>query len=556
MLNKIKMIRGNSIVMFMAPLSYTGIVLAVVFFSISLSPSLLPRPYVLQGILSGIVLALGYGLGVVIKWFWDYLKLPLLRDKVLTRFKITLSILSAVLFFYSVYYSSQWQNDVRELMKLEASESHLPFLMMLIAIGLAALLFLLTKLISILFIKIKFRFKGIIPHRIANVVSFFLVAALVFFLTNNMMIGKIVSALDNTYLIIDENIASDLSPPKWQSASGSSNSHIPWQSIGKTGQEFIINGPDKHAIESFWEKPSLQPLRVYVGLRSKETAEQRAELALQELIRTNAFERSKLVIATPTGTGWLDPHAVDTFEYIHQGDTAIVAMQYSYLPSWLTLLVDPSGAKESARQLYNKVHGYWSQLDKETRPDLYLFGLSLGAYGAETSINLMTIINNPIQGGLFAGAPFTSTIAPMLTRHRNEGSPQWLPIIQDSSMVRFSAQENSLINESWLWGPVRVVYIQYASDPIVFFSPDLYRKEPDWMTGVRGYDVSKDFQWFPLITFFQVLFDIPMADKMPRGSSHSYSASSYIDGWVEVSTPAIWTNANTERLERIFDNVQ
>lgn len=550
------MIRVNRLTALVAPLSYTGIVLAVVFFSISLSPSLLPRPYALQGILSGIVLALGYGLGVIIKWLWDYLRLPLLRNKVLIIFKIIISILSAILFFYSVYYSSQWQNDVRELMRLEASELHLPLLMMLIAIGLAALIFSLAKIMSLIFIKIKLRLKGIIPHRIAKVISFLLVATLVFFLTNNMMIGKIVSALDNTYLIIDENIASELSPPEWKDASGSSRSHIPWQSIGKTGQEFIINGPDKKSIESFWGKPSLPPLRVYVGLRSKETAEERAELALQELIRTKAFERSKLVIATPTGTGWLDPHAVDTFEYLHQGDTAIVAMQYSYLPSWLTLLVDPSSAKDSAYQLYNKVHGYWSQLDKETRPDLYLFGLSLGAYGAETSINLMTIIKNPIQGALFVGAPFTSTIAPILTKYRNEGSPQWLPIIQDGSMVRFSAQENSLINERWIWGPVRVVYIQYASDPIVFFSTDLYRKEPDWMTGLRGYDVSKDLQWFPLITFFQVLFDIPMADKMPRGSSHNYSASSYIDGWVEVSDPNVWTAAKAERLERIFDHVQ
>ena len=546
------MIKANRLIALITPLSYTGIVLAVIFFSISLSPSLLPRPYALQGILSGIVLALGYGLGVVIKWLWDYLRLPLLKDKILTKFKITISILSAILFFYSIYYSSQWQNDVRELMKLERSESHLTFLMMLIAIAMAALLFSLTKLISISFIKIKLRFKSLIPHRIANVVSFLLVAAMVFFLTNNMMISKIVKALDNTYLIIDENIESNLSQPKWQAASGSANSVIPWQSIGKTGQEFIIKGPDKHTIESFWGEASLQPLRVYVGLRSKETAEERAELALQELIRTKAFERSKLVIATPTGTGWLDPHGVDTFEYIHQGDTAIVSMQYSYLPSWLTLLVDPSSAKESAYQLYNKVHGYWSTLDKETRPDLYLFGLSLGAYGAETSINLMTIIKNPIQGGLFVGAPFTSTIAPMLTRYRKEGSPQWLPIIQDSSMVRFSAQENSLKNESWIWGPVRVVYIQYASDPIVFFSADLYRKEPDWMKGVRGYDVSKDFQWYPLITFFQVLFDIPMAEKMPRGSSHNYSAGSYIDGWVEVTAPNNWTTAHRNRLKDIF----
>ena len=118
-----------------------------------------------------------------------------------------------------------------------------------------------------------------------------------------------------------------------------------------------------------------------MGLRSRESAEQRAELALQELIRVNAFTREKLVIATPTGTGWLDPYAMDSFEFIHGGDTAIVSMQYSYLPSWLTLLVDPSSAKKFCLRAYIiKCISIGRHSIKDSRPDLYLFGLSLGAF--------------------------------------------------------------------------------------------------------------------------------------------------------------------------------
>lgn len=544
---------NNKISNFIASLSFTGIVLAVAFFSISLSPSLVPRPYALQGILAGLLIALGYGLGVTIKWVWDYLCFPILKDKSLKNFKISMGVLSSLLFFYSVYYSNSWQNDLRLSMGLEPKDFNLSAYMILIAILIATVIFLITKLIAVSFSKIKVRFKRIVPQRIANVISFSVVIGLVFFLTNNIMISKMVAGLDDAYLILDENIESKITPPSRDTVSGSANSYVSWNTLGKAGQDFVRNGPDKPAIESFINTRSLDPIRIYVGLRTKETAAERAELALQELIRTKAFERSKLVIATPTGTGWLDPSAVDPFEYLHHGDTAIVAMQYSYLPSWLTLLVDPSAAKDSAYQLYNKVHKYWSTLDENTRPDLYLFGLSLGAYGAETSINLTTIIKNPIQGALFVGTPFTSTIAPILTRLRNEGSPQWQPIIQDSSMVRFSAQRNALRHDHWQWGPIRIVYIQYASDPIVFFSTDLYRKEPDWMSGVRGYDVSTEFKWFPLITFFQVLFDIPMAEKMPRGHSHNYSAGSYIAGWVEVSAPNKWLEEDSARLEKLLD---
>ena len=123
---------------------------------------------------------------------------------------------------------------------------------------------------------------------------------------------------------------------------------IPWDSIGRRGKEFIVGGPTRERLTQFFNKPALRPLRVYVGLRSKDTAQERAKLALDELKRVNAFSRSLLVVATPTGTGWLDPGAVDTLEYLHRGDTAIVSIQYSYLPSWLTILVDPNLSRESA----------------------------------------------------------------------------------------------------------------------------------------------------------------------------------------------------------------
>ena len=544
----------NWLVNYYSSMSYLGIVLAVVFFSISLSPSLLPRPLLLQGVLSGLLLALGYSLGVAVKWLWTYLHLPLLSNKVQAPLKLLVTLLSALLFVYSIYYSTQWHNELRQLMELPAT-GYMPHLYMtLISLSLALLLLLLAMVIISLFTRVKIKLKTAIPQRVANVLSFALVALVVFFFTNNIVISKLVSVIDDTYALLDENIGSDLVAPIRSSATGSKESLISWSTLGKTGQDFISFAPTKQAIEKFHQAQSRQPLRVYVGLRARENVEQRAELALQELIRVNAFQRSKLVIATPTGTGWLDPFAMDTLEYIHQGDTAIVAMQYSYLPSWLTLLVDPSSARQSAAALYNKVHGYWAKLDKDKRPDLYLFGLSLGAYGAETSINLTTVINNPIQGGLFVGAPFTSTLLPLLTKYRNPNSPQWLPEVQDGSMVRFTAQENALHKKDWQWGPMRFVYVQYASDPIVFFSTDMYRKEPDWMKSPRGHDVSSAFQWFPLISFFQVLFDLPMADKVPRGNGHHYSASSYIDGWVEVTSADNWSKEQSQQLYRLISN--
>lgn len=55
--------------------SFGGLVLGALFFSASLTPTLLPRNFLTQGVLSGSALAAGYGIGVFGGWLWAYLEL-------------------------------------------------------------------------------------------------------------------------------------------------------------------------------------------------------------------------------------------------------------------------------------------------------------------------------------------------------------------------------------------------------------------------------------------------------------------------------------------------
>ena len=82
----------------------------------------------------------------------------------------------------------------------------------------------------------------------------------------------------------------------------------------------------------------------------------RAELAVEDLVRAGGFDRGYLMVATTTGRGWVDPASVDTFEYLTGGDTATVTMQYSYLPSWLSYLVDQDRARDAGRELFDAVY--------------------------------------------------------------------------------------------------------------------------------------------------------------------------------------------------------
>jgi uncharacterized membrane protein len=257
-------------------------------------------------------------------------------------------------------------------------------------------------------------------------------------------------------------------------------------------------------------------------------------------------------VATPTGTGWLDPGAVDTVEYLHAGDTAIVSMQYSYLPSWLTILVDPARSRDSATLLFDEVYAHWKKLPKDDRPNLYVHGLSLGALGSAASADLFTVFEDPIQGGVWSGPPFPSGVWSKVSRYRNAGSPIWLPRFRDGSMVRFTGRECELPKHGERWGPMRFVFIQHASDPMTFFAPELLYRRPEWLNGERGPDVSPYLSWIPIVTFLQIGFDLTMATTVPAGYGHNFAPSSYIDAWVEVTQPEPWTADDSRRLKELF----
>ena len=102
-------------------------------------------------------------------------------------------------------------------------------------------------------------------------------------------------------------------------------------------------------------------------------------------------------MVTPTGTGWVDPAAIDSVEYLHDGTVASVAVQYSYLASWLYLLVDPGYGADVARALFKGIYGYWITLPKDGRPRLYLHGISLGARHSEQSMDLIEGHGRPLR---------------------------------------------------------------------------------------------------------------------------------------------------------------
>ncbi|HEY4191497.1 MAG TPA: alpha/beta-hydrolase family protein, partial [Mesorhizobium sp.] len=463
--------------------SMTGLLLGTLFFAASLTPTLIPRNYLTQGVLSGLSTAAGYGLGFFLRWLWRYLELPEFPARTQKTSKICAALACLAVALVFLWRAAGWQNSIRHLMYLDPVDSAHPFEVGAIAILAFMALVALARLFYLVLDFISGQLARFVPRRISYVVGTAAAILLFWSAANGLIFRYGLRALDSSFQRVDAMMAPETRQPDDPARTGSAASLVRWQDLGRMGRSYIASGPTAADIGKFTGKPATEPVRVYVGLASGETAMDRARLALEELKRAGGFERSALVIITPTGTGWVDEQAIDPIEFLHNGDVASVGAQYSYLASWMSLLVEPGYGAEQSRALFSEVYGYWHTLPRDKRPKLYLFGLSLGSLSTELSNELFEVLGDPYQGALLSGPPFASRIWRSLTDRREKGTPEWLPRFRDGSYVRFTAQKDALDIPGARWGPLRVVYLQYASDPITFFEPRSFYRRPDWMTG-------------------------------------------------------------------------
>jgi uncharacterized membrane protein len=334
----------------LARLGNTGLVLGTLFFAASLTPSLTPRITVAQAVLSGMCLAAGYGLGVLLRWLWGYLELPLPGPAGQPRRRRIAVVACAVIAALALWRSQHWENIVRELMHL-APAGPSRILGVLAGAAVVALLLVVLGRIALMIIKAVMRLvTRKVPRRIAHVVGAIAGVLLLVGLVNGVILSSLLDTLDASYRQADALIPPDMPPPTEWDSPGSAQSLVAWNQLGRMGRRYVDARPTADELAAYAGPGAKAPLRVYAGLPTGDTPEERAQLALEELKRVGGFERKALIIITPTGTGWVDPSGIDGIEYLYRGDVASVAVQYSYLSSPLTLFLDPdTGGGHRAR---------------------------------------------------------------------------------------------------------------------------------------------------------------------------------------------------------------
>ena len=524
---------------------------ALIIGCLSFTPSLLPRGGIVQGLIWGITAAIGYGLGVLAASIWRAFAD---RDPRRPRRRswTVLLISTAVLVVVSFGLGQYWQYEIRKLMGVTDYSIPLVIASPFVAAAAFCLILLIGRGLRGLYRWVAQLLNRWIGRRPAHAVGWVLVAGLAYLVVSGLLLQGFVNLMNSAYSLRDTMTAEGVRQPTTSLRSGGPDSLIPWDSLGWQGRNFIGKGPSVSDIEKFTGQPPMEPIRIYAGLASAPDAEARAALAVRDLERAGGFQRKNLLVVTTTGSGWVDPALSDTFEYLSGGDSAIVALQYSYLPSWISYLVDQSKAREAGQALFDAVYGAWSQLPQDQRPRLYVAGESLGSFGGEAAFSGEYSLANLTSGALFVGPPNFNTLFRQFSDNRDPGSPEVQPVYQDGRIVRFVNDPTTGIPPNGQpWEGSRVLYMMHPSDPIVWWSPHLIFSEPDWISEPPGSDVLKGMFWMPFVTFWQVTADLPFATGVPGGHGHKYT-SEYVDGFNAIMQPAGITSEELASLRKII----
>ena len=512
--------------------SGTGVFFAAAYVLISISPSLLPRTWYYQGMITGLCAAAGYALGVVLAWLVRTMARVIdLRVTVSGEARHWLLVAAPV--FAGVAVVAVTVSNVRSQARTAAVVGLAPLspldwaMALLLAAAIAAALIALARGLRGMTHRLAEAAGHVLPKTIASAIAVVVVVLASAWVTDSVVFHRGMQAFAGMASQVNSSQPADRAAPTSTLRSGGPGSLETYADLGYQGQMFVTSAPTPEEITAATERGAIEPIRVYAGRSPDESVTQVADTVVAELQRTNAFSRSVLAVFTTTGTGWVDDWSAQSIEYLSNGDSAIAAMQYSYLPSALSMMTDRETPREAGKALFDRVYAVWLTLPEDSRPQLVVGGESLGSYGGHAAFADAADMLRRTQGGVWVGTPSFTEIAMSLTASRNEGSPEIVPVVDAGRHIRFAAGSDQLTSDYYgrdygAWEFPRFVYAQHPSDPVVWWNPALLGAEPDWLREPRGRDVNPDVTWIPFVTFWQLTTDMAVGHDPPDGYGHRY----------------------------------
>ncbi|ETT23485.1 putative conserved protein UCP007542 [Rhodococcus rhodochrous ATCC 21198] len=525
-----------------------GLGFALVFFVWSMTPSLLPRVWYLQGVASGLSLVTGYGIGCLLAWVVRRCGVdPQWSER--TRRVGWWILAGAALVLVPVFLvlGSWWQQIIRDLVGVPRAQRSFYLLVLLIALVVALALLAIGRGLRAGTNRLTRLGRRYVPGPVARLGAVTLVVLLSVFVLDGAVHRGVLGVAERSSEVADQGTAPGVVQPGLPERSGSPASNEAWDTLGREGRTFVAGGPSAEQIETVTGAPARTPIRVYAGRESADTVEGIADRVVAELERTDAFDRRVLAVVTTTGRGWVNANVAGAFEYVAGGDSAIAAMQYSFLPSALSFVADRETPRLAGRALFEAVYAAWSARPEPERPTLVVFGESLGSYGGQAAFASGPDLVARTDGALLVGTPNFAQPWGEITADRDPGSLERLPVVDAGRHIRFASRPDDA-DLPGPWQFPRVVFWQHASDPITWWSFELLLREPDWLREPLGPDVDPGMRWLPFVTFWQVTLDMVFSADVPSGFGHAYGPEA-AQLWADILAPDGWDEAATHRVQ-------
>jgi uncharacterized membrane protein len=523
----------------------------------SVFPTLMPRTWWAQGVISAVSVTAAIAVGTLASWVVRALARRFGRTiprVVPFGWRIFAGIATVVVVAGCGAWVT-WQNEQRRLLSMATIGARWAVPMVVATVAVGVVLFVMGRTGAWAVRRLDRRITVYVPRPVAIVLTVVVVATLAVVVTREVVADSFLDWASDRFGAFDDETPPGVVRPTTPNRSGGPGSLAAWGTLGYEGRRFAAGGPTTEQLRAFAGPGATVegPIRVYAGLESADGPEAQARLAVEELDRTGAWDRSLLVVVTVTGTGWVDPVSAAAVEYLRNGDTAIVASQYSYFPSWLSFLVDADEAAESSRALIGAVSDRWAQMPVAHRPRLVVFGLSLGSYGTEEALagdDLGSSLANAAAEAdavLLAGATFANPVWHQVIDARSPGSPVFAPVTPGVALL--GAPGAPPLGGRFSGRPF--VYVTHPTDPVTWVSTSSLYRRPDWMGPPTGVGVPTPLQWAPGVTFAQEVFDLMAGFGAPPGYGHDYDPN-MADAWVAVAAPDSWSAQETLRLREVL----
>jgi uncharacterized membrane protein len=523
---------------------------AAVLLWASLTPSLMPRTALFQALLTALCMLAGYGAGALAGWLVRSCGGRLVGRARVIAWRV-LAVVGGLGTLVALGLSLRWENEVRDLVEVDrVGVGHL-ILTVLITVVLFALLLGLSRGCKALGSSFG-RFVGrFLPAAPSTVIGGLLAAVLIYELAIGVGGNRLLGALDASFATINEEFSTGVPAPTTPELTAGPASSQEWEALGRQGRVFIASAPTAADIGEFTQEPARQPVRAYVGAGPEGVdIRDEARAAVAELDALGGFDRAVINVVTGTGRGWVNENQAQALEFMWGGDTATVSLQYSYLPSWMSFILDRQRAQDAGLALFDAIYGRWLEIPEADRPLLVVSGESLGSFGGEAAFSGDHDLATRTDGALFVGPTADNRLWDRFTEEREPGTPQVLPVLDDGEIVRFADRP-----EDWerpgAWEGTRIGYLQHANDPITWWSPSVALERPDWLGEERGRDVSPNVRWIPGVTMLQLGVDQFSANSVPAGQGHQFGTAP-VRAWAAILPPPGWTDQRTDELAAVI----